>query len=89
VVPAAGVPLSVAVPFPLFTNVTPPGSAPVAVSDGVGIPVEVTVKVQAVPTVNVALLLAIMLRGCGCAVMNGGPSTVKVATALVAVIVSG
>ena len=42
--PDAGVPLNVAVPFPLFTNVTLLGSAPVSVSDGVGVPVVVTVN---------------------------------------------
>lgn len=55
-VPAAGVPLRVAVPFPLSLNVTPPGSAPVSVSDGVGAPVVVTERVPAVPTLNVVLL---------------------------------
>src|SRR5215472_12572307 len=59
--PDAGVPLSVAVPFPLFTNVTPLGSVPVFVSDGVGVPVVVTVKLPAVPTVNVVLLALVML----------------------------
>ena len=47
--PAAGVPLSVAVPFRLSTNVTPPGRVPVSVSAGVGEPVVVTVKVPAGP----------------------------------------
>ena len=61
-VPAAGVPLSVAVPFPLLTNVTPLGSAPVSVTDGVGVPVVVTVKLPAVPTVNV-VLLALVIAG--------------------------
>src|SRR5215472_873275 len=62
-VPAApdGVPLSVAVPFPLFTNVTPLGSVPVSVRDGVGVPVVVTVKLAAVPTANVVLLALVML----------------------------
>jgi hypothetical protein len=60
--PAAGVPLNVAVPFPLFTNVTPLGSAPVSVSVGVGDPVVVTVKLPAVPTVNV-VLLALVIAG--------------------------
>jgi hypothetical protein len=54
-VPAAGVPLSVAVPLPLATNVTPVGSAPVFVNDAVGVPVVVTVNVPVAPTVNVAL----------------------------------
>jgi hypothetical protein len=53
---APGVPLNVAVPFPLSTNVTPDGSAPVSLSDGVGVPVTVTVNVPAVPAVNVVLV---------------------------------
>jgi len=59
--PDAGVPLSVAVPFPLFTNVTPLGSVPVFVSDGFGVPVVVTVKLPAVPTANVVLVALVML----------------------------
>jgi hypothetical protein len=61
-VPDAGVPLSVAVPFPLLTNVTPLGSAPLSLTDGVGVPVAVTVKLPAVPTVNV-VLLALVIAG--------------------------
>ena len=61
-VPDAGVPLSVAVPFPLVTNVTPLGSAPLSLTDGVGVPVAVTVKLPAVPTVNV-VLLALVIAG--------------------------
>jgi hypothetical protein len=52
---AAGVPLRVAVPFPLSTKVTPAGSAPVSLSDGVGVPEVVTANVPAAPTVKVAL----------------------------------
>jgi hypothetical protein len=59
---AAGVPASVAVPFPLSTNVTPVGSAPVSVSAGSGKPVVVTVKVPAWPTVNV-VLAALVIAG--------------------------
>jgi hypothetical protein len=55
-VPVAGVPASVAVPFPLLVNVTPLGNVPVSLSVGVGLPVAVTVNVPAVPTVNVVLL---------------------------------
>ena len=54
--PDAGVPPKVAVPFPLSTNVSPLGSVPVSVNDGVGVPVVVTVKVPAVLTVKVVLL---------------------------------
>jgi hypothetical protein len=61
-VPDAGVPLSVAVPFPLFANVTPLGNAPASVRDGVGAPVVVTVKLPAVPTVN-DVLLALVIAG--------------------------
>jgi len=60
--PAAGVPLSVPVPFPLFTKVTPLGSAPVSVKVGDGDPVVVTAKLPAVPTVNV-VLLALVIAG--------------------------
>ena len=37
-------PASVAVPSPLSTKLTPDGREPVSVRDGVGLPVEVTVK---------------------------------------------
>jgi hypothetical protein len=43
----------------LFTNVTPLGRVPVAVRDGVGAPVAVTVKFPAVPIVNVVLLMLV------------------------------
>jgi protein involved in polysaccharide export with SLBB domain len=51
--PAAGVPVSVAVPFPLSVNVTPVGSAPVSDNVELGTPLVVTVKVPAWPTVKV------------------------------------
>jgi hypothetical protein len=51
----AGVPPRVAVPLPLFTNVTPLGSAPVSESDADGVPVVVMEKAPAEPTVKVAL----------------------------------
>ena len=60
-VPDAGVPLSVPVPLPLSLNVTPLGSVPASLSDGVGAPVVVTVNVPAVPTVNVVLFALVML----------------------------
>jgi hypothetical protein len=62
--PDAGVPLSVAVPFPLSLNVTPLGSAPVAVSDGVGVPAVVTEKFPGVFTVNVVLLALLIAGAC-------------------------
>jgi hypothetical protein len=47
----------------LFTNVTPLGSAPVSVKDGVGAPVAITVKLPAVPTVNVVLAALVIAGG--------------------------
>ena len=46
----------------MFTNVTPLGRVPVAVRDGVGAPVAVTVKLPAVPTVKV-VLVALVIAG--------------------------
>ena len=43
-------------PLPLSVNVRPEGSAPVSVSAAVGVPVVVTVKLNALPTVEVAEL---------------------------------
>ena len=72
--PAAGVPLSVPVPLPLSTNVTPPGSAtPLRVIAGAGKPVVVTVNVPGGPTVNVVrfalvmagALLTVSVKACG------------------------
>jgi hypothetical protein len=60
-VPAAGVPLRTPV---VVLNVTPVGSAPVSLNVGAGNPVAVTVKVPAVPTVNVVLLPLVMAGGC-------------------------
>ena len=60
-VPDPGVPLSVAVPFPLSLKVTPLGSVPDSLSDGVGDPVVVTVKLPAVPTAKVVLFALVML----------------------------
>ena len=50
-------------------NVTPLGSAPVSVRDGVGDPVVVTVKLPAVPTANV-VLLPLVIAGAICAVFT-------------------
>src|SRR5271166_6919571 len=58
-VPAAGVPLSTPV---AASNVTPLGKAPVSLSVGVGVPVVVTVKLPAVPTVKV-VLVALVIAG--------------------------
>ena len=52
----AGIPLIVAVPFPLSANVTVFGSDPVSLSAGIGLPVAVTLNVPFAPTVNVVLL---------------------------------
>src|SRR6185437_4933612 len=60
---AVGVPERVAVPSLLFTKVTPGGSAPVlerTIEAPLGVPVVVTVKVPAAPTVNVALFELVM-----------------------------
>jgi hypothetical protein len=51
-----------AVPFPLLTNVTPLGRAPVWLKVGAGTPVAVTVNVPAVPTLNV-VLVALVIAG--------------------------
>src|ERR1043165_8227362 len=61
-VPAFGVPESVAVPLPLLTKVTPPGSTPVSLIVGAGKPVVVTVKVPGAPTVKAALF-ALVIAG--------------------------
>jgi hypothetical protein len=59
--PDAGVPASVAVPFPLSVNVTPLGSVPDSVIAGAGGPVAVTVNVPAAPTVNVVLFALVIV----------------------------
>ena len=60
--PTAGVPLNLAVPFPLFTNVIPEGNAPDSVIVGAGVPAVVMVNVPAVPTLN-AVLAALAIAG--------------------------
>ena len=52
-VPAAGVPVRLAVPSPLSVNVTPDGSAPDSAKLGVGKPEPSTVNEPRPPTVNV------------------------------------
>ena len=59
-VPSAGVPESVAVPSPLSVNETPDGSAPDSLSDGVGTPLVVTVKLPARPVWNVVFEALVM-----------------------------
>jgi hypothetical protein len=51
---AAAVPAIVAVPFVLAVNVMPEGSVPAWLRVGVGVPVVVTVKLNALPEVAVA-----------------------------------
>ena len=78
-----------AVPFPLFVNVTPLGNAPVSVIDGVGVPVVVTVKLPAVPTLNVVLLALVIAGACVAALtVNVKLWVAGVPTPLLAVIVS-
>ena len=60
--PAAGVPLNVAVPLPLSKNVTPEGSAPDSVIAATGKPVVETVKAPAAPTAN-DVLDALVIEG--------------------------
>jgi hypothetical protein len=58
-----GVPLIVAVPFPLSTKVMGLGSDPVSVNVIGRVPVVVTVKEPFAPTVNVALLALVICGG--------------------------
>ena len=59
--PDAGVPLSIALPFPLSVNIRPVGSVPDSLKDGVGVPVVVTVKLPAAPTVKIVLLALVIV----------------------------
>ena len=52
-----------AVLSPLSTKVTPDGRALVSLIDGVGLPVVVTVKVPALPSVK-AVASALVIAGC-------------------------
>ena len=62
-VAAAGVPLRVAVPLPLFVNVTPVGSAPLSVIVAtVGEPLVVMMNVPALPTAKI-IILALVIAG--------------------------
>ena len=76
-VPAAGVPESVAVPLPLFVNVTPPGSAPDSVTVALGYPV---VDIEKLPVLLAAKVAALAL------VKAGAWSTVRVNISLVVAI---
>ena len=58
-------------PSPLSTKVTPAGKAPVSDRPGTGVPVVVTVRLDDVPTVNVALSADMIV---------GGVATTSVAT---------
>lgn len=69
-VPAAGVPLRVAVPFPLFVNVRTAGNAPVSFNVGAGTPEATNVYVPAIPTTKGLGLLELGIVGAvgsGCA----------------------
>ena len=61
--PAAGVPASVAVPLPLFVNVTPVGSVPVRVTVAAGKPVVVMVKVPGRAAARTSSLFALVMAG--------------------------
>ena len=62
-VPAAGVPLKVAVPFPLFVNVRVAGNAPVSPKVGAGTPEATKVYVPAIPTTKGLGLLELGIVG--------------------------
>ena len=78
-------PLRVPVPFPLSTNIVPPGSVPDSLMEGFGKPDVVTVNVPAPPTENVALL-ALVIVGAWFTV-SVKPCVAAVPTPLLAVIV--
>ena len=86
--PAAGVPLKVAVPLLLGTNVTPPGKLPVKLRVVFGtVLLVVIVNVLAVPTTNV-VLSALVIAGGGLFTNNVNVCIASGAMPLVAVIVS-
>jgi len=58
---AVGVPLRVAVPFPLSTKETPLGRLPVSVMAGIGLPVVFTVNAANVPSVKLAVLALVIV----------------------------
>ena len=57
-------------PLPLFLNVTGLGSAPVSISEGVGLPVAVTVKLPTVPTRNDTLFALVIETNIGAVTMR-------------------
>ena len=71
-------PASVAVPLPLSWNKTFEGRAPVSVSEGVGVPVAVTVKLPAEPAVKVVLAALVIAAATGA----GFTVSVKLLTAV-------
>ena len=54
-----GVPLSVPLPLPLSTNVTPVGKTPDSEMAGAGVPVVVTVNDPGAPSTKVALFVLV------------------------------
>ena len=74
--PAARVvPANVAVPSALSVKVTPLGSAPVSLRDGVGTPVVVTLKVLAAPFVNVVLFALVITAPAPMATVGSVPAS--------------
>ena len=59
--PTPGVPASVAVPLPLSTQARPCGRAPDSASVGAGAPVVLTVKLNAEPSVALALFAVVIV----------------------------
>ncbi len=89
-VPAAGVPLRVAVPLPLSVKLTPPGSFPLSLSVVVvGTPgLVVTVKLPAMPTVKV-VLAALVIAGRAWSTVSVKIWVASGVTPLLAVMVKG
>jgi hypothetical protein len=86
---AAAVPEMVAVPLPLSVKFTPLGNAPVLASAAVGVPVAITVKVAAVPAVNVTLFALVIAGATTNATVSVNDCVAFGATPLFAVIVMG
>jgi hypothetical protein len=62
-VPAAGIPLKIAAPFPSFVNVRAAGNAPVSLNVGAGMPDATNVYVPAIPTTKGFGLLELGIVG--------------------------